>query len=396
MIADNIKVKMKDDTNKIVKHRSSPLGAGGHQFLSFVKKEFLHIWRDKRTMFILLGMPVVQIIIFGFALTNEVKNSKIAVLDQSKDIVTASLINELDASRYFDVEQNLHSYKEIEAAFRKGKIKLVVVFPNQFNKNLQHVNKSTVQLIADASDPNVANALTNYATAIIMDYQNRITNNAKLPYTIKVETRMLYNPQLKGAYNFVPGLMAMVLLLVCTMMTAITIVREKETGTMEIMLVSPMKPQLVVFSKAIPYLLLSVINIATILLLSVYVLEVPINGSLSLLVLESVLFTLVSLSLGLLISSVTDSQQAAMFISLVGLFLPTVLLSGFMFPVENMPLPLRTISKIVPASWYYSIVKSVMIKGLGIGGVWKETLVLAGMMVFFLTVAVKRFKIRLQ
>lgn len=396
MIADNIKVKMKDDTNKIVKHRSSPLGAGGHQFLSFVKKEFLHIWRDKRTMFILLGMPVVQIIIFGFALTNEVKNSKIAVLDQSKDVATASLINELDASRYFDIEQNLHSYKEIEAAFRKGKIKLVVVFPNQFNKNLQHVNKSTVQLIADASDPNVANALTNYATAIIMDYQNRITNNAKLPYTIKVETRMLYNPQLKGAYNFVPGLMAMVLLLVCTMMTAITIVREKETGTMEIMLVSPMKPQLVVFSKAIPYLLLSVINIATILLLSVYVLEVPINGSLSLLVLESVLFTLVSLSLGLLISSVTDSQQAAMFISLVGLFLPTVLLSGFMFPVENMPLPLRTISKIVPASWYYSIVKSVMIKGLGIGGVWKETLVLAGMMVFFLTVAVKRFKIRLQ
>lgn len=347
-------------------------------------------------MFILLGMPVVQIIIFGFALTNEVKNSKIAVLDQSKDAATASLINELDASRYFDVEQNLHSHIEIEPAFRKGKIKLVVVFPNQFNENLQHVNKSAVQLIADASDPNVANALTNYATAIIMDYQNRITNNAKLPYAIKVETRMLYNPQLKGAYNFVPGLMAMVLLLVCTMMTAITIVREKETGTMEIMLVSPMKPQLVVFSKAIPYLLLSIINIATILVLSVYVLEVPINGSLSLLVLESVLFTLVSLSLGLLISSVTDSQQAAMFISLVGLFLPTVILSGFMFPVENMPLPLRTISKIVPASWYYSIVKSVMIKGLGIGGVWKETLVLAGMMIFFLTVAVKRFKIRLQ
>lgn len=387
---------MKDVTNKIVKRKSSPLGAGGHQFLSFVKKEFLHIWRDKRTMFILLGMPVVQIIIFGFALTNEVKNSKIAVLDQSKDVATASLINELDASRYFDVEQNLLSHNEIEPAFRKGKIKLVVVFPNQFNENLQHVNKSAVQLIADASDPNVANALTNYATAIIMDYQNRITNNAKLPYAIKVETRMLYNPQLKGAYNFVPGLMAMVLLLVCTMMTAITIVREKETGTMEIMLVSPMKPQLVVFSKAIPYLLLSVINIATILLLSVYVLEVPINGSLSLLVLESVLFTLVSLSLGLLISSVTDSQQAAMFISLVGLFLPTVILSGFMFPVENMPLPLRTISKIVPASWYYSIVKSVMIKGLGIGGVWKETLVLAGMMIFFLTVAVKRFKIRLQ
>ena len=366
------------------------------QFLSFVKKEFLHIWRDKRTMFILLGMPVIQIVIFGFALTNEVKNSKIAVLDQSKDAATTSLISEINSSRYFDVEENLQSYSEIETAFRKGKIKLAIVLPNQFGEDLQHMNKASVQLIADASDPNVANTLTNYATAVIMDYQNRVTNNLKLLYTINIETRMLYNPQLKGAYNFVPGVMAMVLLLVCTMMTAITIVREKEMGTMEIMLVSPMKPQLVVFAKAVPYLLLSTINIASILLLSVYALEVPINGSLVLLVAESILFTLVSLSLGLLISSAAESQQVAMFISLVALFLPTVMLSGFMFPIENMPLPLRTVSNIVPAKWYYIIVKSVMIKGVGLAAVWKETLILLGMMLFFLTVAVKRFKIRLQ
>jgi ABC-2 type transport system permease protein len=341
-------------------------------------------------------MPVIQIIIFGFALTNEVKNSKIAILDQSKDMAAISLINEIEASNYFEINQYLTSYKEIESAFRKGKIKLAIVIPNNFGEDLKHFNKTTVQLIADASDPNVANTLTNYATAVIIDYQNRITSNQKLPYTISAETRMLYNPQLKGAYNFVPGVMAMVLLLVCTMMTAITIVREKEMGTMEIMLVSPMKPQLVVFAKAVPYLLLSSINIASILLLSVFVLEVPINGSLVLLVLESLLFTLVSLSLGLLISSASDSQQAAMFISLVALFLPTVMLSGFMFPIENMPLPLRTISNLVPAKWYYSIVKSVMIKGLNIQGVWKETLVLCGMLIFFLTVAVKRFKIRLQ
>lgn len=387
---------MKGDTNKIVKRKSSPLGAGGRQFFSFVKKEFLHIWRDKRTMFILLGMPIFQIIIFGFALTNEVKNSKIAVLDQSKDAASVSLIQELDASRYFDVQQNLTSYKEIETAFRKGKIKLAVVLPNQFDEDLQHINKASVQLIADASDPNVANTLTNYATAVIMDFQNRITSNKKLPYSINVETRMLYNPQLKGAYNFVPGVMAMVLLLVCTMMTAITIVREKEMGTMEVMLVSPMKPQMVVFSKAVPYLMLSAINITSILLLSVFVLEVPINGSIALLAAESILFTLVALSLGLLISTITDSQQAAMFIALVGMFLPTVMLSGFMFPIENMPLPLRTVSNIVPAKWFYIIVRSVMIKGLGIMGVWKETLVLVGMLLFFLTVAVKRFKIRLQ
>ncbi len=365
------------------------------QFFAFVKKEFFHIWRDKRTMFILLGMPVVQIVIFGFALTNEVKNSKIAILDNSKDAATASLTAQLDASRYFDLEKNLVSYSQVEEEFRKGKIKLAIVFPRHFGEDLQHFNKAQVQLIADASDPNTANQLTNYATAIIMDYQDRITDNRKLPYTINTEMRMLYNPQLKGAFNFVPGVMAMVLLLVCTMMTAITIVKEKELGTMEVILVSPMRPQLVVIAKAVPYLLLSTINIASILLLSVFVLEVPINGSLVLLVFESILFILVSLSLGLLISSRAESQQTAMFISLIGLFMPTIMLSGFMFPVENMPLPLRIVSNIVPAKWYYSIVKSVMIKGLGLSGVWKETLILGGMMLFFLTMAIKRFKIRL-
>lgn len=365
------------------------------QFFAFVKKEFYHIWRDKRTMFILLGMPVVQIVIFGFALTNEVKNSRIAVLDNSKDEATTSLIAQLDASRYFDLEKNLVSYSEVEEEFKQGRIKLAVVFPQHFSEDLQHLNKAQVQLIADASDPNVANTLTNYASAIILDYQNRITDNRKMPYTINTEIRMLYNPQLKGAFNFVPGVMAMVLLLVCTMMTAITIVKEKEMGTMEIMLVSLMRPQLVVIAKAVPYLLLSVVNIGTILLLSVFALEMPINGSLFLLVIESILFTLVSLSLGLLISSGAESQQTAMFISLVALFLPTIMLSGFMFPIENMPLPLRMISNIVPAKWYYSIVKSVMIKGLGIGAIWKETLILGGMMVFFLTMAIKKFKIRL-
>ena len=346
-------------------------------------------------MFILLGMPVVQIVIFGFALTNEVKNANIAILDNSKDAATTSLTAELDASRYFALEKNIGSYDEIEEEFKKGKIKLAVVFPQHFDEDLQHFNKAQVQLIADAADPNTASQLTNYATSIINDYQNRITNDKKLPYTINTEMRMLYNPQLKGAFNFVPGVMAMVLLLVCTMMTAITIVKEKEMGTMEIMLVSPMRPQLVVFAKAVPYLLLSIVNISTILLLSVFVLEVPINGSIVLLVFESILFTLVSLSLGLLISSGASSQQTAMFISLVGMFLPTIMLSGFMFPVENMPLPLRIVSNIVPAKWYYNIVKSVMIKGVGLEVIWKETLILAGMMLFFLTMAIKRFKIRL-
>jgi len=364
-------------------------------FIGFVRKEFFHIIRDKRTLFILLVMPIVQIIIFGFALTNEVKNSSIAVLDESKDEATAGLIQQIDASNYFTVKKTFSSVQEIEPEFKKGSIKMVMVFPRNFAEDLKHFNKAQVQLISDASDPNLANTMNAFATSIIMDYQNRINNDLKLPYTIKTEVRMLYNPQLKGAYSFVPGVMSMVLMLICTMMTAITIVKEKELGTMEIMLVSPLQPLKIVVAKAVPYLLLSVVNISTILLLSIYVLDVPIQGSLLLLVAESILFTLTSLSLGLLISTGTDSQQTAMFISLTGMFLPTVMLSGFMFPIENMPLPLQIISNIVPAKWFYFIVKSVMIKGVGIVSIWKETLILAGMTLFFLLLSIRKFKIRL-
>lgn len=346
-------------------------------------------------MFILLGMPIVEIIIFGFALTNEVKNSKIAVFDQSADQASAAITQELNASRYFDVVKDIHSYSDIDAAFRKGTMKLAVVFPKNFNEDLLHFNKAQVQLIADASDPNVATTLTNYATAIILDYQDRITQGRQIPYTIKTEQRMLYNPQLKGAYSFVPGVMAMVLMLICTMMTAVTIVKEKETGTMEIMLVSPLQPFKIIVAKAVPYLLLSLINIASILLLSTFVLGVPIQGNLLLLIGEGILFIITCLTLGLLISTSTDSQQTAMFISLTGMFLPTVMLSGFMFPIENMPRFLQIISNIVPARWFYSIVKDVMIKGLGFTAVWKETLILVGMTLALLALSIKKFKIRL-
>jgi ABC-2 type transport system permease protein len=366
------------------------------QFLNFIKKEFIHIVRDKRTFFILIGMPMVQILIFGFALTNEVKNSKFAVLDLAKDDRSAALIKEIDASKYFDLSVVLHNQAELTEAFRKGKIRIGLVIPAQFSADMERTGGTQLQVIADATDPNVANTLTNYATAIVNDFESKINAQRKLPFDIVTETRMLYNPQLKGAYNFVPGVMAMVLLLVCTMMTALTVVREKELGTMEIMLVSPIRPIMIILAKAVPYLILSFFNIISILLLAVFVLDVPIVGDLSLLLAESVLFTLVALSLGLLISSSTASQQSAMFISLIGMFLPTVMLSGFMFPIENMPLPLRTISNIVPAKWFFIIVRSVMIKGVGFKQVWMETLILLGMFIFFMTMAIKKFKVRLS
>lgn len=365
------------------------------QFYHFIVKEFYHIFRDRRTLFILLGMPMVQIIIFGFALTNEVKNTKITIINQSEGVVAARLVQKIESSRYFDIYSQSTDAAQMDKLFKKGAVKIALVIPEDFDPSMVNQNKGQVQIIADATDPNVATALTNYLSVIIQDFQKELYPNLSIPYKMEVEARMMYNPQLKGAYNFVPGVMAMVLLLVCTMMTALTVVREKELGNMEILLASPIHPIKIIIAKAVPYLLLSIINITTILLLSYFVLDVPINGSLLLLYAESILFIMVSLGLGLLISAGTDSQQSAMFISLVAMFLPTVMFSGFIFPVENMPLPLRIISNFIPAKWFFIIVKSVMIKGVGLRLVWKETLILSGMMLFFFTMAIKKFKIRL-
>jgi ABC-2 type transport system permease protein len=367
-----------------------------NQFIFFIRKEFFHLWRDRQTLIILFGMPIMQILIFGFALTNEVKNARIAVLNLSKDNASRAIVEQISASRYFDIGMNLKEPADVERAFQQGAVKLAIVFPSEFEHDLLHENKATIQLIADATDPNVATTLTNYATGIIMDYQAGRRGTPALPLEIKTEMRMLYNPQLKGSYNFVPGVMAMVLMLVCAMMTSISIVREKEMGTMEVILVSPIVPFRVIIAKMIPYFLLSAVNIASILLLSVFVLDVPIQGSVWLLVAECLLFTVTVLSLGLLISSISDSQEVAMLVSLMGLFLPTVMLSGFMFPVENMPTALQVISNIVPAKWFYYIVRDVMIKGLTFDYIWKETLVLVGMTLFFMVLSLKKFKTRLE
>lgn len=365
------------------------------QFYNFIIKEFYHIFRDRKTLIILLGMPMAQIIIFGFALTNEVKNTQITIVNQSNSPNSIKLVQKIESSKYFEIYNQSTKTEDIEKMFKKGTIKLALVIPSDFDNTFIIQNKAQLQIIADATDPNLATTVTNYLSIIINDFQNEVNQNKNIPYKIVVETRMLYNPQLKGAYNFVPGVMAMVLLLVCTMMTSLTVVKEKELGNMEILLASPVNPLIIIFAKAVPYLLLSIVNIITILLLSYFVLGVPINGSLTLLFSVSILFILVSLSLGLLISTLTDTQQSAMFISLIVMFLPTVMFSGFIFPIENMPIPMQIISNIIPAKWYYIIVKSVMIKGGGIQLIWKEVLVLIFMMLFLFSVAIKKFKIRL-
>ena len=364
------------------------------QLITFVKKEFWHVLRDKRTLLVLFGMPVVQVLLFGFALSTEVKNTKIGVLDQDKSHNSIELISKIKANQYFDVEKNLRSIDAAEDAFKGGKIKMILVIPAQFVQDINSGKKAQLQLITDGTDINMANQIYNFMSNIIMDFYGQETLQPKSG--VQPEIRMLYNPQLKGAPNFVPGVMALILLIICVLMTAIAIVREKEMGTMEVLLVSPMKPYIIILAKAIPYFILSMIILVSILILSVTVLDLPIKGSLLLLFGISIIFIITNLLLGIVISIVTDSQQTAMLIALVGTMLPTIMLSGFMFPVENMPLPLQVFGNIIPAKWYYEIVKNVMIKGTGLEVIWKHVLVLIGMMLVLFVIAVKKFKIRLE
>ena len=365
------------------------------QLFAFIRKEFYHVFRDKKTLLMLFGVPIAQIILFGFTLTNEIKNARIVVSDYANDKASHEIISKIASSKYFEVVQANMSHDQIESAFKTGNIKMAVIFPVGFNNDLSHLNKAQIQVIADASDPNTATTLTSYLTAIITDYQVQMAQLKNVPYQITPEVKMLYNPELLGAPNFVPGVMALVLMLICAMMTSISIVKEKELGTMEILLVSPIKPFLMILAKVIPYLLVSLVNLITILLLSVFLLHLEIKGSLFLLFAESTLFIISSLALGLLISVRAESQMSAMMTSQMSLMLPTMLLTGFMFPIENMPLPLQALSYIIPSHYYYVIVKAVMLEGLGFSSIWRETMILGGITTLLIIVNLRNFKTRL-
>lgn len=366
------------------------------RFLAFVKKEVQHIFRDTRTMLILFGIPVAQILIFGYVIKNEVKDVQIAVYDQSKDEQTRQLTNKLTSSGYFILNRELDNMNNIDRIFKEGDVKLVVVYGDEFSRKMHSGENASVQLLADASDPNRANLITNYSGAIIRDYVRETLQTDKLPIEVNAKVRMQYNADLANVFMFVPGTMALILMLISAMMTSISIAREKELGTMENLLVSPLRPAQIVIGKVTPYVFLSVINAITILLLGVFVFGLPIRGSLTLLMLESVLFIILSLSLGIFISTMSPNQQVAMFISLFALMLPTLLLSGFIFPIENMPEFLQWLSVIMPPKYFIIILKNIMLKGAGMAFVWKETLVLVGMTLVFIILSVKKFKLRLE
>ena len=362
----------------------------------FIIKEFYHIFRDVRTMVILFGMPIVQVLIFGFAISTEIKDAEIAILDYSKDNVTLELSNKILSSEYFILNQYLQAEDQIETVFKAGKVKEVIIFGGNFARKLEKEQNASIHIVADASDPNTANLLTNYTAGIIQNYMLEKMGGQGLPIEITTEYRMLFNPEIKSVFMFVPGTITILLMLVSAMMTSISIAREKEMGTMEVLLVSPLNPIQIVVGKVIPYVLLSFINAITILLLSFFVFGMPVQGSLVLLLAESLLFIVMALSLGILISTVARNQQVAMMISMFALMLPTLLLSGFIFPIENMPEVLQWLCNIMPTKWFIIIVKDIMLKGVGMAHIWQETLIIFGMTLFFIGVSVRKFKTRLE
>lgn len=357
------------------------------QFVSFVIKESHHILRDRRTMLILFGMPIVLMLLFGFAITNDVKNVRLVVVTSQMDHLTQSAVERLSASEYFNITATVNTSREAEQFIRNQRADMAIVFGKDFASK-----KSGLQFIVDASDPNMAQQWSAYATQIILNGQ--MVNGQRSMFN--VNQKMLYNPRMKSAYNFVPAIMGMLLMLICAMMTSISIVREKERGTMEVLLVSPVRPLMIIVAKAVPYLILAFLILISILLMARYVLGVPLAGSIVWIFVVSGIYILLALSLGLFISNIASSQLMALLLSAMVLLMPIVMLSGMLFPIESMPTILQWISAVVPPRYYIEAMRKLMIMGVGISEVMREVIILSGMTLLLVAVSLAKFKTRLE
>lgn len=383
---------MRFSDNSLVKQK----GIKMKQFIAFVRKEFRHIIRDNRTLLIIIGMPIVEILLFGFAINMEVQNITVAFYDPKPDAFTIGIAERIKQNSYFNYQGNMQSMEKMEEAMRKGKLDLAVVFHQNFQEELVQSGKAAVQLLSNSSDPNRGSITATYATAIIAGYQQEQMDLIKIPFQIQTENRMIYNPQMKSSYMFVPGIMGLVLMIICTIMTSVSIVREKERGTMEVLLASPLKQGTMIFAKTVPYMVISFIDFIIILLLSYFVLGVPVNGSLILLFLMAIIYITLTLTYGLTVSTLVDKQVNAVIFSAITAMIPVLMLSGMIFPIDNMPGVLQTLSFIVPARWFIEAVRKVMIQGQGFFMIWKEVLIMIGMIFFLLLVTVANTKKRLE
>ena len=366
------------------------------QFLAFTQKEFFHILRDRKTLLVLVVLPISQLLIFGFALNSSLTEMPTAVLDLSNDRMSRQIISKIDASSTFKVEEYVHSMQEVDELFKSGKLSQVFVFMPGFEREIKRTGKGNVQIIMDASLQINASTLESYILATLLEYQQEINAGRELPIQIIPEVKMRYNPRLDSAFHFVPGVIGIVLMLVCSMMASLAIVKEKESGTMEVLLVSPVRPPVIILAKLVPYLLVGMINIVVILLISVFILNVPIAGNIFLLFLVGTIFTLSSLALGIMVSVLTKTQRSAIIISIAGLMLPAITLSGFIFPLGSLSLLMKVIVHLMSVTLFISAARNIMIKGLGMDAVYPELFGLIVITVVLIVISIKCFKNRLS
>jgi ABC-2 type transport system permease protein len=363
-------------------------------FRGLLRKEVLHILRDRRTLFVVLFIPILQVVLFGYAIRTDIADIRLAIVDPSPDASTLELRNRFTATDAFRVVRVLPNAGTLDRLFASGAIQEALIFDADFANRLARGLPARVLVVADASEPNSGSAMESYALAVIQGYQREVAARGG-GVRILAEVRMHFNPTRASSNLFLPGLIAFVLTIISALMTAISLTREKESGTMEILLVSPLKPIEIIAGKVLAYLVIGFVSVLLVIVEARLVFSVPLRGSLLLLLGEGVLYILTSLSLGILISSRTSSQRVAMIGALAGTMLPTMLLSGFIFPLESMPWPLRAIANVVPAKWFVIIARGVMLKGVGLSYLWPQTLILLGMTVLLVAAATRSFRIRL-
>jgi len=363
-------------------------------FFSIMKKEFLHIVRDFQTLIIIFIMPVIMLILFGYAITLEMRQIEMAVVDHARTPQSRRLIDHLQSSDFFDIVAFNPPERLFESLLQQRKVRCILVIPADFSRSLQQKRFTPLQLLIDASDPNAANFIQNYLQKITAIFNNE--NNPQFRFPFEIVPRFLFNPDLKSEYFFVPGLIAVIILLISALLTSIAIVREKERGTFEQILVSPVRASQIILGKVIPYIILGFADSMIILIIGHLWFKVPIHGSILLLLVTFVIYLLTGLSFGLFISTITDSQRTAMLMALLMTILPTILLSGFIFPVPSMPVIFQYVSKIIPATHFLKIIRGILLKGNGLWELKIQIAYLIGLAVFMILLSIKKFKISLE
>ena len=372
------------------------------EFFAFVKKEFLHIFRDTKTLLVLVGLPTALIVLFGFAISTEIRNVNVGVCAPDGDPAVMRLMEKVNKSEYFTYVGRYDSEAGIDRAMRRGEVDAALLFEDDFMSKMMKPGGAEIAVITDATNPNNASMEVMYLTGIVTEYfrddlqEAAMLNASSAGGNLVPNLRMLYNPQLKSSYNFVPGIMGLILLLICALMTSVSIVREKETGSMEVLLVSPIKPINIVLAKMIPYFVISCVVLVNILLLTIFVLKVPVAGSFFWMILVSVIYIILSLGIGMLVSTLVKTQIIATLICGMLFMVPVMMLSGMLYPIESMPRVFQWLAQLVPAKWFIEAIRKIMIEGVPVRFVLKEMTILVLMATVIFTAAVKKFNDRLE